>query len=168
MSLLKQWRWLSLPIFGFAALVVFAGFMMDFDGGAQAKNQFSENHHSTLVSVQLRAPQGVPKHDDQPFTLIGKIRQDQDKVADVHYRWDLPPGAQIIKGDSENTIVGLGPGEAREIEITLKGFSAEDLQLVSLYGYIQQGETHQGRVASLTSRPQDSFEIAQRSPASTH
>jgi hypothetical protein len=120
----------------------------------------TEIEHSQLLQVAVRAPHGIARHEDQETELLGYIRVDRPVSGDLRYRWDLPYGVNIVNGGrSQGYIRELRAGQVTEIRLTVTGFSQDDLKFISLHGYIVDGDRVQGRSASLTSRPRDSYEI---------
>lgn len=115
--------------------------------------------HLSVVQVSLQAPSGIPDREDQEATLVGWIRLNQAVDKDLNFKWDLPPGVHVVSGSVEDTMANMKVGQTAQVNLTVTGFSKEDLKLVSLAAFVQAGETKLGNSAVLTSRPEDSYEM---------
>ena len=125
----------------------------------KAKPPLMMGKHLSVVQVSIQTPEGIADRDDQDTKLVGWIRLNQPVENDLKYRWELPAGVHVVSGNPEDTIASLKNGETAKIELTVTGFSKEDLDLISLHGFVESGEMRLGNSAVITSRPQDSFEM---------
>lgn len=129
---------------------------VDFEG---LKGPRVMGKHLAVLQVALQAPEGIPDHENQEVTLVGSVRLNRQMGLDVRYRWELPAGVQIVSGHVEDAWAGLNEGDVAQTRLTVTGFSKDDLKLVALHGYVEDGETLVGNSATITSRPEDSLEM---------
>lgn len=130
--------------------------MADFENG---KSPRFMGKHLSVLQVALQTPEGIPDREDQEVTLVGMVRMNRQIDAEVRYRWELPDGVRVVSGHVEDSWPAVKEGEVAEARLTVTGFSKEDLKLIALHGFIQDGETVVGNSATLTSRPEDSIEM---------
>lgn len=126
---------------------------------AKAKPPLMMGKHLAVVQVSIQTPEGIADRDDQETKLVGWIRLNQPVENDLKYRWELPPGVHAVSGQTEDAIASLKSGETAKVELSVTGFSKEDLDLISLHGFVEAGEMRLGNSAVVTSRPQDSYEM---------
>ncbi|MBX2987920.1 MAG: hypothetical protein KF802_08480 [Bdellovibrionaceae bacterium] len=136
--------------------------------GAGGAKPFMMGKQMTLVQVNLRAPEGIADQDTQETTLVGWIRLNQALPgADLHFKWELPEGVQVVEGVVEDSWAGLQSGQVSETRLTVTGFSKESLKLVALHGFLKSGTSEVGNSAVITSRPEDSYEMVNSSGLAT-
>lgn len=111
-----------------------------------------------LMTVSLRA-MNEATGDEEPVTLSGSIRVAQKLSQGLQFRWELPPGVQVIEGDLHGVFDQTEADGVYPVQITVRGFSREDYKLISLNGFIGEGDARMGHAAVVTSRPQDSYDM---------
>lgn len=115
--------------------------------------------HLSVVQVSVEAPDGIPDSEEWETRLIGWIRLNQPLTSELRYRWDVPANVHVVSGAVEDSLANVPAGQTVKVELTVTGFSKEELRLIALHGYVEAGDTRLGNSAVLTSRPQDSFEM---------
>lgn len=115
--------------------------------------------HLSVVQVSLQAPEGIADHEGQETVLVGHLRLNQPVQSDLRYRWDIPSGVTVVSGHLEDTVSDVQAGQSVEVRLSVVGFSKDDLKLVTLQGFVQDGDALLGNSAVLTSRPEDSYEM---------
>lgn len=126
---------------------------------ASAGRQPVMGKHLSIVQVSVQAPGGIPDSETQEVTLVGRVRLNQAINSDLNFKWELPEGVHVVDGQIEDSWSQIASGQTAETHITLTGFSRESLRLVALHGFVRSGDEEFGNSASLTSRPEDSYEI---------
>ncbi len=117
--------------------------------------------HLAPLQVSIQAPTGIASRDHDVTELVGWIRLNQPLLGQIQYKWELPEGVHKMSGEISAQFENLPVGETQEVRISVSGFSQEELKLISLIAFTEAGEEVVGNSASLTSRPEDSFEMLQ-------
>lgn len=117
--------------------------------------------HLAPIQVAVRAPAGIAVRDADETELVGWVRLNQPIQGQIEYSWNLPEGVQVIEGSAQSFLDEMPVGETKEVRLVVRGFSGEELRLITLQASIRAGEEIVGNSASLTSRPEDSYEMLQ-------
>lgn len=115
--------------------------------------------HSALV-VQIYTDIEIPEYDEDVLEFIAEVQLNRQKgPSSLNYHWLLDPGVEIVEGKVEDQLWAIEPGEIRTVRLKVKGFSKEHSRNVTLSASIEDAEMKIGNVASIHSRPEDSFEF---------
>ncbi len=117
-----------------------------------------QGKHHRLFEVSVSSRQGLPETDEQDLILKGTIQGLQPIEGEVYYKWILPPGASLVSGDLEDSVVGLpDPRKFLETKITIHGVSreSEEARLVILQVYTKVNGVRIGSTAVFSNRPDE-------------
>ena len=86
-----------------------------------------------MIDVKIQVLNGIPKRDDQDLTLRAIVTLKKPIVHDLEFKWMLPPGAQVVAGQEEDSWANLQVGQSVETEITVNGVSLESSSSVVVF-----------------------------------
>lgn len=115
----------------------------------------SVGKHLTPIRVVLETPK-VPESASSEIILRGAVQAMQEIPESMDYHWILPPEVVVVDGQIDGELPSLAMGRFHILELTVRNFSKEDFQNISLEA---KGKTSgMGGSASISSRPEDTME----------
>lgn len=114
--------------------------------------------HLALVKIDITPMAPIPNSSEETVTLKGRILVQQSTPDGVSYRWHLPTEVELIQGQSFKEKIKVPTGTVLETEITVRGFSNESQQKISLQAFSKRGREQLGGSALIVSRPDETFE----------
>lgn len=123
------------------------------------KLKFLNGKNLTNIQVRLALPENLPNEDDKEVTLTALVYVSNERNETLEYEWELPNGVEVIQGHVSDALPGIKQGQTARVDLVVRGFSSQNLKLVTFKAYYQSSEGQYGNSAILSSRPQDSFEF---------
>lgn len=123
------------------------------------KLKFLNGKNLTNIQVRLALPENLPNEDDKDVTLTALVYVSNERSETLEYEWELPNGVEVVQGHVSDSLPGIKQGQTARVDLVVRGFSSQNLKLVTFKAYYQSNEGQFGNSAILSSRPQDSFEF---------
>lgn len=79
------------------------------------------------LRIYLFSPRGLAHETRETTEIAAKIQLTREMLNEVKFRWQLPDGVQVVKGQTEGILPSLRPREIHRVSITVTGIGVRDL-----------------------------------------
>lgn len=110
-----------------------------------------------LAPVRVHAESlSIPESAETEVTLRAAVQAFRNLDEPIRFKWTLPEETLLVQGDLQDELPPLKEGEFHYLEITVKGFSKEKFQTITIEAFGERSDF--GGSAVITSRPEDTME----------
>lgn len=139
---------------------------MDFSSKSNPKQyQYAPRRmgkHLAFVQASLESPESIPETAGRSLILKGKIILTQSSAIAAKYKWILPEGVYVVRGNIEGALDHTRVNVEQEVQIEVTGFDQTEKRVITLEARAKTNDQVYGATAVLSSRPQDSMEYLAR------
>jgi len=113
---------------------------------------------AAAMTIEIVGPEAYPDRNIEVVELVGFITQYLNADTPLTYAWALPPGVEVVRGPTEDTLANIPLGKTQKVSILVRGFSRESQKMISLKSQIVTANMPLVASAVVVSRPEDTME----------